>query len=505
MHTSYVYVIGMDGVPLMPTKRYGWVRRSLKSGKAKVVKRLPFTIQLMYEPVTRVKQDVVFGIDPGRVNIGLSAVREDGTCLYNAQCCTRNKEIPRLMEKRKAYRQASRRGERKRRQRRAKRCHTMFEAGVKMRHLNGYGEDGYITLKGIRNTEAKFSNRKRPEGWITPTARQLIQTHENLIRQVMQFLPIKQIVLEINRFAFIELDNPELKPWEVNYQQGPLFGKTSVEQAVAEQQNYHCLLCKRGIDDFHHIQPVHLGGSNTIANRAGLCKIHHRLAHTDEKTAAKIQSKRSALNKKYGSLSVLNQIIPFLAGSLSKNYPNRVAFTTGYLTKEFRDRYGLVKDHDRDAYCIACSWLKADIIVSLPEVGDYYQIQQFRNHNRANIHSQRERTYYLDGKKVATNHRKRTEQKTDSLHEWYLEAKQTYGKQVARQMQSRLTVKPSVRRYNDQTRNLPGTIFFVKGKRYVMQGQLTNGAYVYTTEGASHRFRTKDCAFEPQRGLVYIS
>ena len=44
-----VYVLNNDGQPLMPTERHGKVRRLLKSGKAKVVKKYPFTIQLLYE------------------------------------------------------------------------------------------------------------------------------------------------------------------------------------------------------------------------------------------------------------------------------------------------------------------------------------------------------------------------------------------------------------------------------------------------------------------------
>ena len=42
-----VYVQDQDGKPLMPTRRYGAVRRWLKSGRAKVVRREPFTIQLL--------------------------------------------------------------------------------------------------------------------------------------------------------------------------------------------------------------------------------------------------------------------------------------------------------------------------------------------------------------------------------------------------------------------------------------------------------------------------
>lgn len=43
-----VYVLNKYGQPLMPTERYGKVYRLIREGKAKVVKRCPFTIQLMY-------------------------------------------------------------------------------------------------------------------------------------------------------------------------------------------------------------------------------------------------------------------------------------------------------------------------------------------------------------------------------------------------------------------------------------------------------------------------
>ena len=57
-----VYVISVDGKPLMPTKRYGKVRRLLKQHRAKVVKREPFTIQLLYE-TTHYTQNTIIGID----------------------------------------------------------------------------------------------------------------------------------------------------------------------------------------------------------------------------------------------------------------------------------------------------------------------------------------------------------------------------------------------------------------------------------------------------------
>ena len=44
-----VYVISKNGQPLMPTGNHAKVRVLLKANKAKIVKRCPFTIQLLYE------------------------------------------------------------------------------------------------------------------------------------------------------------------------------------------------------------------------------------------------------------------------------------------------------------------------------------------------------------------------------------------------------------------------------------------------------------------------
>lgn len=62
METYAVYVLNIDGDPLMPTKRFGKVRRMLRDGLAKVVKKKPFTIKLLYEPKTNVVQDLTLWI-----------------------------------------------------------------------------------------------------------------------------------------------------------------------------------------------------------------------------------------------------------------------------------------------------------------------------------------------------------------------------------------------------------------------------------------------------------
>lgn len=128
---STVYVLNKDGKSLMPTTRGGHVRHLLKEQKARVVRTKPFTIQLLYE-TDDVVQPLYLGIDPGRTNIGVAVVKTDGTAVFTAHLETRNKEIPKLMKKRKDFRRARRtNGRRCRRQRRAKANGTISKKCVK--------------------------------------------------------------------------------------------------------------------------------------------------------------------------------------------------------------------------------------------------------------------------------------------------------------------------------------------------------------------------------------
>lgn len=65
----FVYVISKTGQPLMPTQRFGKVRRLLKNKQAEVIRRCPFTIQLLYEPKTEIIQGIVLGQDTGSKHV----------------------------------------------------------------------------------------------------------------------------------------------------------------------------------------------------------------------------------------------------------------------------------------------------------------------------------------------------------------------------------------------------------------------------------------------------
>ena len=82
-----VYVINVHGNPLMPCKE-AKARKLLKTNKAKIVKREPFTIQLLFECENQV-QNITLGVDTGSKHIGLSATTNKKE-LYAADVELRN-------------------------------------------------------------------------------------------------------------------------------------------------------------------------------------------------------------------------------------------------------------------------------------------------------------------------------------------------------------------------------------------------------------------------------
>ncbi len=79
-----VYVRTQDGKPFMPCS-FAIARLFLKQGKAKVKRRTPFTIQLLYKTDTAYTQPVMLGVDTGSSKVGSAAVDHKGDVLYMSQ------------------------------------------------------------------------------------------------------------------------------------------------------------------------------------------------------------------------------------------------------------------------------------------------------------------------------------------------------------------------------------------------------------------------------------
>ena len=488
---GYIYVLSRDGSPLMPTLRRHHVEKLLRRGKARVVEHVPFVIQLMYDS-PRVTQPLYGGTDPGRTNIGNAVMDGRGTVVYKDHVTTRNKEIARLMSLRRQHRQASRRGERLDRKRLAKRLGTTMKA-VLERVLPGC--DGPVRVKDIINTEARFNNRSRPKGWVTPSVKQLIRTHVDMVRRIRKYLPVDHWTLELNRFAFMQLDDGSV--YGTDFQNGKLRGYRDVKDYIWYLQEGKCLCCqKAGIEHYHHILPRHKGGSDRWYNLAGLCTSCHDKVHRGE-----ISLKAEGTRRRYAGTSILNQAVPGILKGLEEMFPS-VDTCTGRETAAVRELLSTGKTHADDAVCIAAYGAPVSGVTDKVHA---FEVRQFRRHDRALIKSQRERTYQVQtgfnkqGKPkyttIAKNRKPRYEQQGPALSQLGL----------SRQQISVLHIVKSKRLMNDPARVLPGAEFFYGGQRYIKSGQSNGGEYFRAVGYGEKNFRADRCTVvKKNRGLVYV-
>ena len=97
-----VYVLTPDDRPLMPCVPV-IARLLLKAGKAKVVRRTPFTIKLLAPPTHERTQPLTVGVDTGSTVIGAAVADEQGKVVYLSEAELRN-DIAATMKERAAKR-----------------------------------------------------------------------------------------------------------------------------------------------------------------------------------------------------------------------------------------------------------------------------------------------------------------------------------------------------------------------------------------------------------------
>ena len=100
-----VKVISKNRKQLMPTKRYGKVRRMLKEGKAVIVSKKPFTIRLLFD-TTEFTQHATVGVDPGDTT-GYTAVLDNGKVFEKGEIRLRT-DVKSLLAARKVLRRGRR-------------------------------------------------------------------------------------------------------------------------------------------------------------------------------------------------------------------------------------------------------------------------------------------------------------------------------------------------------------------------------------------------------------
>ena len=316
-----VYVISRLGHPLMPCSP-AKARHLLDDGKAKVVKRTPFTIKLLYGS-TEYTQPVILGVDAGSKTIGLSAstTKEE---LFAAEVMPRNDVVENLSTRREF--------------RRARRNRT------------------------TRYRKPRFNNRvhSKNNGWLAPSVEVKIQEHITSIKRVCAILPISKIVVETAEFDLQLLKAVQDRkpvPEGEDYQKGEMYGSYDVRQYVLWRDNYTCTCCGvKGTDKkpvklhVHHFESRKHGG-NAPDNYGTLCEDCHKKLHLGIITDISLKTRKRPSTRDAAFMGIMRKT---LMQRLITGLSIPVAETKGYITKAAREEIlKLPKTHTNDALAIA--------------------------------------------------------------------------------------------------------------------------------------------------------
>ena len=307
-------------------------RHLLKEHRAVIVNYTPFTIRLNFV-VDDITQPVTLGVDAGYETIGLSATTETKV-LFEAEVKNRT-DVVSLMTERREVRRA-RRGR-------------------------------------LRRRPSRFDNRRRPDGWLTPSVEQRVRTHESAVRSVCKLLPVTKIVVEVAAFDIQKINNPDIEG--TGYQNGIQRGYENVKAYVRERDNCTCQYCHGKSKDkrleVHHLVHRADGGSDNPDNLITLCKTCHDKYH-----AGKIKLTNVKPKSGFKGAAFMTSSRWILVDRLKTEYgDDKVSVTYGYITKCDREDAGLEKAHYIDARCISGN-------LNVKPNGRVYQIVKHRSHNR---------------------------------------------------------------------------------------------------------------------------
>lgn len=325
-----VFVINKDNKPLMPCNP-SKARKLLKEGKAKVIRRTPFTIKLLFGSSNYV-QTIIAGMDTGSKVIGVCAMSQ-GKVLYQSETYLRE-DVSGKMQQRAMYRRTRR--------------------GNKTRYR-----------------PARWNNRanSKREGRLAPSIRSKFNSHFREKKFVESILPVTKWRVELASFDIHKITNPYVHSFW--YQKGNQLGFYNVKAYVLSRDNYTCQHCKGKSKDHklhcHHIIFRSNKGTDTPENLITLCNTCHDVLHE-----GKIKlSGRKSITKHATEVGIIKSQI--------KKSEWDFLETFGYETKFKREQIlHLPKTHYFDAVSICFTNLKVNFenILYLKKhvsKGDYQQ------------------------------------------------------------------------------------------------------------------------------------
>jgi len=290
----------MLGNPLMPCSPRK-AKKLLKEGKVVVVKRFPFTIQLLI-PTGETKQKITLGIDSGYMNIGFSAVSEKEE-LVSGTVKLDERTSERLTERR-MYRK--------------------------------------IRRSKLWYRKSRFLNRSKPKDWLPPSIQRKYDAHLNLINRIKKIIPVSETIIEVANFDIQKIMNPDISG--TGYQQGSLYEYQNIRSYLMTREKGKCQLCGKDFkgqsSHIHHCKQRNENGSNRPKNLAILHKACHKKLH---KKGLKLSKPKSYKPNTF--MSIIHKRFWQDVDDLQITY--------GYETFIKRNELNLEKTHSTDAFVIA--------------------------------------------------------------------------------------------------------------------------------------------------------
>ena len=356
-----IFVIGRNGLGLMPTTPRK-ARILIKEGKARIVRKVPFTIQLTIKTGCATQQTHI-GIDTGSQHIG-AAVTTDREVLSKAEYSLRSSmEKKSLLETRKQYR----RGRRYRKVRYRKPKYKPHTKRIYHRELidrtkvivdrNGRRRTVHFKSHWEKKVIGYTTNRR--EGWTPPSITSKIKHHIRIIGRYREALPPKAALrIEAARFDTARIKDPSVHGGM--YQRGRMYDYENVKAYVFDRDGYRCRVCgalagsKRSDGTTvkmtaHHIDFRSEGSTDNPDRMAAVCDAcHTEKAHKPGGILYRWMLENKRFSRGYRDMTFMN----ILRRRLFKAFPD-AEFTYGNITSADRKALGLEKSHANDAVAVA--------------------------------------------------------------------------------------------------------------------------------------------------------
>lgn len=407
-----VFVIGLNGVRLMPTTPRK-ARKLLDDGKATVYMKRPFTIQLNYKTGTTTQQ-VDLGIDTGSQHIGIGIVSEDKV-LYKADITLRDTMEKRsLIETRATYRRG-------RRYRKVRYRKPKFKF-----HTKRVYSEKLITRKSTKHKThwVKVTNSfetSRHEGWLPPSVQSKLDHHINWIDRYLDVLPDgTKLHIELGRFDVARMKDPTVH--NELYQQGPMYDHENVRAYVFSRDNYKCKCCGAKAGSVrkdgssvkliaHHLLMRSKGATDNPDYLASVCEHCHDGISHKEGVLYEWYCKLKPFKRGYRDATLMN-----ILQSRLRAYYADAFFTYGNITTADRKALLLSKSHANDAVAIAAHGKQS--IRNIPETLFFVQVRK----KKRTLHEATPRK----GRKEPNREAKRNEKNTKRIGKFFLYDKVQY-------------------------------------------------------------------------------